>query len=277
MKITRRQLKRIINEELQHRIKESSSEGHWYDNEHETLADKKFSDGDADGIADFADTDRDNDVHVDSDITNDDWLELRHYEDQAWKDTDPEYIARGQAIEAEYEADKVHRSSAEELARMTSPEEGEDEPKRMGMGRRPLVGPARDVRRGRKISESKMKITRTQLRRIIKEEIQRLNEMPMAPSGPGPQFRHQSDVRKDIVHGRIGEIYEEGFLESEFAVWLRKNPEYRRANPGETNTGWWGTDTLDDSQWYVDGPEEGPAWTLGSRDWSLDPKPDRRG
>jgi hypothetical protein len=122
-----------------------------------------------------------------------------------------------------------------------------------------------------------MKITRRQLKQLIKEEIQRIDEMPMAPSGPGPQFRHQSDVRKDIVHGRIGEIYEEGFLESEFAVWLRKNPEYRRANPGETHTGWWGTDTLDDSQWYVDGPEEGPAWTLGSRDWSLDPKPGRRG
>ena len=107
---------------------------------------------------------------------DDDWYEMRHYEDQAWKDDDPEYIARGKAIEAEYEADKAQRAEEEEFERMRTPEEGEDEPKRMGMGRRPLVGPARDVRRGRKISEETMKITRRQLRHIINEELSSIIE-----------------------------------------------------------------------------------------------------
>ena len=109
---------------------------------------------------------------------DDDWYEMRHYDDQAWKDDDPKYIARGQAIEAEYEADKVQRAEEEELERMRIPEEGEGEPKRMGMGRRPLVGPARDVRRGRKISESK-NLSRSELKsffRMIMED---------APPGDG--------------------------------------------------------------------------------------------
>jgi|SaaInlStandDraft_2_1057019.scaffolds.fasta_scaffold211507_2 hypothetical protein len=41
MKITKRQLKRIIKEEYSKIIKESSD---WYDDKHETLADKKYSD-----------------------------------------------------------------------------------------------------------------------------------------------------------------------------------------------------------------------------------------
>ena len=57
---------------------------------------------------------------------------------------------------------------AEELP--PGPEPGDEHPKRMGMGRRPLVGPARDVRRGRKISES-VSLTSRDLRRIIKEEL----------------------------------------------------------------------------------------------------------
>ena len=55
-------------------------------------------------------------------------------------------------LAASYQAD---RDAEEE--EMLTPEEGEDQPKRMGMGRRPLVGPARDVRRGRKISENRMR------------------------------------------------------------------------------------------------------------------------
>jgi hypothetical protein len=63
---------------------------------------------------------------------------------------------------------------------MRTPEEGEDLPKTMGMGRRPLEGPARLVRRGRKISEEKhVKVTRTQLRKFIFES---LNET-FAPGG----------------------------------------------------------------------------------------------
>ena len=40
-------------------------------------------------------------------------------------------------------------------------------PKQIGMGRRPLVGPARDVRRGRKISESK-KLSRSELKSFFR-------------------------------------------------------------------------------------------------------------
>jgi hypothetical protein len=55
-------------------------------------------------------------------------------------------------LAASYQADRD-----EEEKTMLSPEEGEDQPKRMGMGRRPLVGPARDVRRGRRISENRVR------------------------------------------------------------------------------------------------------------------------
>ena len=82
-----------------------------------------------------------------------------------WSDTGEEY--------QEWEAmrDKVAAEEAEEKTMMT-PEEGEELPKAMGMGRRPLVGPARGVRRGRKISEEKhMKVTRRQLRKFIFESI----------------------------------------------------------------------------------------------------------
>jgi hypothetical protein len=77
---------------------------------------------------------------------------------------------------------------------------------------------------------------------------------------------------RDIIHAKVGEVYEKAFLEKDFEVWLRKNPEYTRVFPGERNHGPWGTNTIDALNWYVDGPEEGPAWTLGSRDWSLDRK-----
>ena len=83
---------------------------------------------------------------------------------------------------AQAELDAISAAHAEE-EKMLTPEEGEDEPKRMGMGRRPLVGPARDVRRGRRISESnitslsqiirehqsKSTMTRKELRQIIRE------------------------------------------------------------------------------------------------------------
>ena len=33
--------------------------------------------------------------------------------------------------------------------------------------------------------------------------------------------------------------------------------------PGKSYSGWWGTDTLDDSSWYVDGSEDGPVLAEG--------------
>lgn len=59
--------------------------------------------------------------------------------------------------QAQHDAQDADDAAAAELDAMREPEEGEDQPKRMGMGRRPLVGPARDVRRGRKISENRMR------------------------------------------------------------------------------------------------------------------------
>ena len=73
-----------------------------------------------------------------------------------------------------------------------SDEEAEDEPKQIGMGRRPLVGPARDVRRGKKISEQTMKITRRQLRQIIQEEVQKLDEIPT--------WRKMDAARRGVPH-----------------------------------------------------------------------------
>ena len=64
-----------------------------------------------------------------------------------------------------------HDAYEAEKERMMTPEEGEDEPQRQGMGRRPLVGPARDVRRGRKISED---ITSERLKEIIAEEYRKV-------------------------------------------------------------------------------------------------------
>jgi len=92
MKITRRQLRQIIQETIKHSIKESSREGHWYDAGYEDGSDgsdpkymnnmaymdgyetgledyefdkKRLRDADNDGIADFADTDKNNDGQVD--------------------------------------------------------------------------------------------------------------------------------------------------------------------------------------------------------------------
>ena len=72
-----------------------------------------------------------------------------------------------------------------------------------------------------------------------------------------------SDLR-DIVHARLGEIYEEDVSRSELDAWLEKqnnikdeeDPEWTLVEPGKSYSGWWGTDTLDDSSWYVDGPED---------------------
>ena len=107
--------------------------------------------------------------HKTSEAHKDWWYEERHREDQDMWLADEE----------------------EEVEELMDPEEGEDEPKQMGMGRRPLVGPARNVRRGRKISETKMKITPDKLRQIIEEEFTRITEgevVDLFPKGkPAPQ------------------------------------------------------------------------------------------
>ena len=93
-------------------------------------------------------------------------LEQQAQEDEAHSykpDYDPSEYARG--LEDRHIADHDAYEAEKEL--MMTPEEGEDEPQRQGMGRRPLVGPARDVRRGRKISE---RLNNHRLREMIKEE-----------------------------------------------------------------------------------------------------------
>ena len=66
---------------------------------------------------------------------------------------------------------------------------------------------------------------------------------------------------RDIVHVRVGEIYEEDFLEADFAVWLGKNQEFTRvaagdAHPLDPNH------AVDNESWWVDGPEDGPSRRL---------------
>lgn len=92
---------------------------------------------------------------------DDEWMEHRHHDDQAWKDDDPEYIARAKEIEAEYEAEKEAAASAAEEERMKTPEQGEEFPKRAGMGKRMKET---STRRGT------VKITTAKLDEIIKEE-----------------------------------------------------------------------------------------------------------
>ena len=78
-----------------------------------------------------------------------------------WSNTEDEY--------REWDAQRGAEEEEEERV-MRTPEEGEGLPKTMGMGRRPLEGPARLVRRGRKISEEKhMKVSRGQIREMIQE------------------------------------------------------------------------------------------------------------
>jgi hypothetical protein len=62
--------------------------------------------------------------------------EERHYDDQAWKEDDPDTIARAEDIEAEYDAEKARLAAEEEEERMRTPEAGEEFPKRTGMRRR---------------------------------------------------------------------------------------------------------------------------------------------
>jgi len=74
--------------------------------------------------------------------------------------------------------------------------------------------------------------------------------------------------QRDIVHVRAGEVYEEDFLEADFAVWLGKNTEFTRveagvAHPLDPNH------AVDNDSWWVDGPEDGPSRRLaGTRDAS---------
>jgi len=74
--------------------------------------------------------------------------------------------------------------------------------------------------------------------------------------------------QRDIVHVRTGEVYEEDFLEADFAVWLGKNTEFTRveagvAHPLDPNH------AVDNDSWWVDGPEDGPSRRLaGTRDAS---------
>jgi hypothetical protein len=81
-------------------------------------------------------------------------------EDRVQQDLDDlgrENSAMAQQMVDDEEAASYQADRDEEEKTMLSPEEGEDQPKRMGMGRRPLVGPARDVRRGRRISETRVR------------------------------------------------------------------------------------------------------------------------
>ena len=92
-------------------------------------------------------------------------LEQQAQEDEAHA-YKPDYEGNpNQELEDRYISD--HDAYEAEKERMMTPEKGEDKPQKQGMGRRPLVGPARDVRRGRKISED---ITSERLREIIAEE-----------------------------------------------------------------------------------------------------------
>jgi len=81
------------------------------------------------------------------------------------KDADDEY-----RDQVQMDLDTAPGAAAEQELMMT-PEKGEEFPQRQGMGRRPLVGPARDVRRGRYISED---ISGEYLREIITEEYRKV-------------------------------------------------------------------------------------------------------
>jgi hypothetical protein len=79
------------------------------------------------------------------------YAEEEHQDRQAWRDDDPESIARGKEIEAEYEAEKGLAAAAAEEERMKTPEQGEEFPKRAGIKRR---------------------IKEQELKEIVKEEIE---------------------------------------------------------------------------------------------------------
>ena len=96
-------------------------------------------------------------------------LEQQAQEDEAHA-YKPDYEGDlNQGLEDRYISD--HDAYEAEKERMMTPEKGENKPQRQGMGRRPLVGPARDVRRGRKISED---ITSERLKEIIAEEYRKV-------------------------------------------------------------------------------------------------------
>ena len=86
------------------------------------------------------------------------YAEEEHQDRQAWRDDDPESIARGKEIEAEYEAEKELAAAAAEEERMKTPEQGEEFPKRAGIKRR--------------VKEQIMKITKSQLKDIVYEELE---------------------------------------------------------------------------------------------------------
>ena len=82
-------------------------------------------------------------------------------------DYDPSEYTRG--LEDRYISDHDAYEAEQEL--MMTPEEGEEFPQRQGMGRRPLEGSARDVRRGRKISERLKEMIKDELRTIYEGNI----------------------------------------------------------------------------------------------------------
>ena len=71
-----------------------------------------------------------------------------------------------------------------------------------------------------------------------------------------------SNGRRDIVHARNAEVYEEAISRNNLDAWLAKNLEFTLVEPGTAYSGWWGTDVIDEESWYVDGPEEGPKETF---------------
>ena len=99
-------------------------------------------------------------------------------------DYDPSEYTRG--LEDRYISDHDAYEAEQEL--MMTPEEGEEFPQTQGMGRRPLVGPARDVRRGRKISE--------RLKEMIKDELRTIYEGNIADY---PVYDYDALTDKELI------------------------------------------------------------------------------
>ncbi len=85
-----------------------------------------------------------------------------------------------------------------------------------------------------------MKITKRQLRRIIKEALEKVDwDNPDQSWDPNDQVnweREQSDKEIEdapghIVDAETGEIYAGPGMRADFEIWLAENPEYVEAPP----------------------------------------------
>ena len=130
------------------------------------------------------------------------------------------------------------------------------------------------------INETKMKITHSRLRQIIKEEVNRIGESTDVPDADQDGRSDKEELEaiaanlpddgdlytdgsratsatRDIVHARLGQIYEEDVSKAELDAWLDEAGDgWTLVEPGIEFSGWWGTDVIDEESWYVDGPEE---------------------